>query len=123
MHVDPPEVTIYGPTEVDFGSIVSIGCTVLKGNPTPSVFIITPQERIINESMITFNATIKDAGVYTCVANNSEATVTRNLSLTVYGMHVLLITKICSHNNNVSHAIHKFILSSYVATYGCIYVC
>ena len=48
--------------------------------------------------MITFNATMKDTGVYKCLAENSVATVTRNLSLTVYGMHVLLITKICSHN-------------------------
>ena len=91
VYTEPPEVTISGPTEADFGSNISIECTVLKGNPTPSVFIITPQGRIINESMITFNATIKDAGVYTCLANNSVATVTRNLSLTVYGMHVLLI--------------------------------
>ena len=112
-YIEPPEVTISGPTEADFGSNVSIGCTVLKGNPTPSVFIITPQGRIINESMITFNATIKDAGVYTCIANNSAATVTRNLSLTVYGMHILLITKICSHNMyhmyiHTPVAIHEF---------------
>ena len=108
VYIEPPEVTISGPTEADFGSNVSIGCTVLKGNPTPSVFIITPQGRIINESMITFNATIKDAGVYTCIANNSEATVTRNLSLTVYGMHVLLI-------------IAMYITCTYLATYVAIH--
>ena len=88
VYVGPPEVTISGPTEANFGSNVSIKCTVLKGNPTPSVFIITPQGEVINESMISFNATTNDAGDYTCIANNSEGTVTRNLSLTVYGMHV-----------------------------------
>ena len=89
-YVVHPEVTISGPTEANFGSNVLIKCTVLKGNPPPSVFIITPQGEVIKESMISFNATTKDAGNYTCVANNSEGTVTENLSLTIYGMHVLL---------------------------------
>ena len=90
MSVGPPEVTISGPTEANFGSNVLIKCNVLKGNPTPSVFIITPQGEIINEPMISFNATTNYAGDYTCIANNSAGTVTRNLSLTVYGMHVAM---------------------------------
>ena len=102
-YVVHPEVAISGPTEANFGSNVSIKCTVLKGNPSPSVFIITPQGEVIKESMISFNATTKDGGSYTCVANNSEGTVTRNLSLTVYGMHVLLITKISQLVTNNVH--------------------
>ena len=81
----PPVVEMHGPTDVKFGSNVSIRCTVLEGYPLPSVSIITPQGDIINQSVIRFNATMNDAGDYSCIANNSLATVTRNLTLTVYG--------------------------------------
>ena len=81
----PPVVVMRGPTDVKFGSNVSIRCTVLEGYPLPNVSIITPQGEIINQSVIRFNATMSDAGDYTCIANNSLATVTRNLSLTVHG--------------------------------------
>lgn len=77
---------IYGPTEASFGSNVSINCTVLMGQPPLSVYIITPQKEIINDIVISFNATMKDAGNYTCVANNSVSTVTITHSLFVYGM-------------------------------------
>ena len=80
----PPVVVMHGPTDVKFGSNVSIRCAVLEGYPSPSVSIITPQGEIINQSVISFNATMNDAGNYTCTANNSLATVTSNLSLTVY---------------------------------------
>ena len=82
-----PEVVIQGPTEAKFGSNVSIRCTVLKGYPPPSVSIITPQGEVIGQNMISFNPTMKDFGNYTCVANNSVATVTTNHSLTVYGKY------------------------------------
>ena len=72
VYVDPPEVTISGPTEANFGSNVSIKCTVLKRNPTPSVFIINPQGEIINESMISFNATTIYAGNYTLVLPTTQ---------------------------------------------------
>ena len=75
-----------GPTETNFGSNVSIKCAVLKGYPLPSVSITTPQGKVIAQSMISFNATMEDAGTYTCIANNSVATVTRNISLTVHSM-------------------------------------
>ena len=81
----PPVVEMRGPTDVKFGSNVSIRCTVLDGYPLPNVSIITPQGEIINQSVIRFNATMNDTGDYTCIANNSLATVTRNLSLTVHG--------------------------------------
>ena len=81
----PPMVEMHGPTDVKFGSNFSIRCTVLEGYPPPNVYIITPQGEIINQSVIRFNATMNDAGNYTCIANNSLATVTRNLSLTVHG--------------------------------------
>ena len=81
----PPVVEMRGPTDVKFGSNFSIRCTVLEGYPLPSVSIITPQGEIINQSVIRFNATMNDAGDYTCITNNSLATVTRNHSLTVHG--------------------------------------
>ena len=77
---------MHGPTEANFGSNVSIKCAVLKGYPLPSVSIITPQGQVITQSMISFNATMEDAGTYTCIANNSVAKVTRNISLTVHSM-------------------------------------
>ena len=80
----PPVVVMRGPTDVKFGSNVSIRCAVVKGYPSPSVSIITPQGEIINQSVISFNATMNDAGYYTCTANNSLATVTSNLSLNVH---------------------------------------
>ena len=80
----PPVVVMRGPTDVKFGSNVSIRCAVVKGYPPPIVSIITPQGEIINQSVISFNATLNDAGNYTCTANNSLATVTSNLSLTVH---------------------------------------
>ena len=76
---------MFGPTDVKFGSNVSIRCTVLEGYPLPSVSIIPPHGEIINQSVIRFNATMSDAGDYTCIAINSLATVTRNHSLTVHG--------------------------------------
>ena len=80
----PPVIVMHGPTDVKFGSNVSIRCAVLEGYPSPSVSIITPQGEIINQSLISFNATMNEAGYYTCIANNSVATITRNLSLTVH---------------------------------------
>ena len=82
----PPKVVIEGPNQTDVGSSVSIRCNVLEGYPPPTVSITTPQQEDIKDSMIIFEATMKDSGNYTCVANNSVATVTTNLSLTVNGM-------------------------------------
>ena len=81
----PPKIVIEGPNQTNVGSNVLIQCNILEGYPLPFVSIITPQKQI-KQSMTTFNATMKDAGNYTCVANNSVATVTSNLSLTIYGM-------------------------------------
>ena len=79
-------LTADGPSEAIVGSNISIRCNVLEGYPLPSVFIITPRGWI-NQSSATFNVTLEDAGNYTCIANNSVATVTSNLSLTIYGMY------------------------------------
>ena len=80
----PPVVVMGGPTDVKFGSNVSITCAIVKGYPSPNVSIITPQGEIINQRVINLNATMNDVGNYTCTANNSLATVTSNLSLTVH---------------------------------------
>ena len=82
----PPKVIIEGPNQADVGSTVTIQCNILEGYPLPSVYIITPQGHI-DQSTITFNVTIEHAGNYTCIANNSLATVTSNLSLIVYGTY------------------------------------
>ena len=76
---------VHGPSETTVGSNVSIRCNVLEGYPLPSVSIITPQGHI-DQSTITLNVTLEHAGNYSCIANNSVATITSNLSLTVYGM-------------------------------------
>ena len=81
----PPKVVIEGPHQTNVGLNVLIQCNILEGYPQPTVSIITPL-RQIDQSMTTFNATLEDVGNYTCVANNSVATVTSNLSLTIYGM-------------------------------------
>ena len=81
---------VHGPSEATVGSNVSIRCDVLEGYPLPSVYIITPQGHI-DQSTITFNVTLEHAGNYSCIANNSVATVTSNLSLIVYGMILILI--------------------------------
>ena len=81
-----PKLIVHGPSEATVGSNVSIRCNVLEGYPLPSVYIITPQGHI-NQTTITFNVTIEHAGNYTCIANNSLATVTSNLSLIVYGTY------------------------------------
>ena len=82
----PPKFVIEGPNQTDVGSNVYIRCNVQEGYPPPTVSIITPQQEDIKDSMIIFEATMKDFGNYTCVANNSVATVTSKLSLTVNGM-------------------------------------
>ena len=81
-----PKLIVHGPSEANVGSNVSIRCNVLEGYPLPSVYIITPQGHI-NQTTITFNVTLEHAGNYTCIANNSLATVTSNLSLIVYGTY------------------------------------
>ena len=89
VHISvPPEVVAQGPTEANFGSNVYIKCAVLKGYPLPSVSIITPQGKVIKQSVISFNATMEDAGNYTCIANNSVATATGSLSLAVHSMFI-----------------------------------
>ena len=83
----PPKVMIEGPNQTDVGSNFSIRCDVLEGYPPPIVSITTPQEETTEQSMIMIiHTTMTDAGNYTCIANNSVATVTSNLSLTVHGM-------------------------------------
>ena len=83
----PPKVVIEGPNQTDVRSSVSIRCNVLEGYPPPTVSITTPQEETIEQSLIIIlHTTMTDAGNYTCIANNSLATVTSNLSLIVYGM-------------------------------------
>lgn len=69
------------------GSKVFINCTILKGQPLPNVTIITPKGEVIKDSVLSFTATMEDAGDYTCIANNSVATVRRTHSLIVYGMY------------------------------------
>jgi len=93
MNLGYPEVLVYGPTEANFGSNVSINCTVLNG--PLRFYIITPQGEVINNSVINFNATVKNAGTYTCVANNSMTNVTRTHSLIVNGVFYLKI--MCVH--------------------------
>ena len=85
---------IEGPNQANVGSNISIQCNILEGHPLPSVYIITPQGQI-DQSTTTFNVTLEDAGNYTCIANNSVATVTSNLSLTIYGM--TLIATLCNY--------------------------
>ena len=82
---------IYAPTKVIIGSNVSINCTVLEGEPPLSNFIITPQGRVVNGPVLNFNVTMEDAGDYTCVVNNSVATVKRIHSLIVDGVFYLCI--------------------------------
>ena len=88
MHMlAPPKVVIEGPNQTNVGSNVSIQCNVLEGYPLPTVSITTPQEKTAKQSTIMIlHTTMIDAGNYSCIANNSVATVTSNLSLTVYGM-------------------------------------
>ena len=78
---------IEGPNQADVGSNVSMRCNILEGYPPPSVSIITPQGQI-NQSTITLNITLEHAGNYSCIANNSVATVMSDLSLIVYGTYV-----------------------------------
>ena len=83
----PPKVVIEGPNQTNVGSNVTIQCNVLEGYPPPTVSITTPQEETTEQSMIMILRTaITDAGNYSCIASNSIATVTSNLSLTVHGM-------------------------------------
>ena len=110
----PPVVVMRGPTDVKFGSHVSIRCAVVKGYPSPSVSIITPQGEIINQSMINFNATMNDAGYYTCTANNSLATVTSNLSLTVYSKN-FTINDYCMTIHNADPGL-VFVNNNYLLT-------
>ena len=93
VNLDYPRIVINGPTEADIGSNVTIQCDVLEGHPPPTVSITTPQEEVIKQSMIIFEATMKDSGNYTCVANNSIATVTTKLLLTV-NVNVTTIRKL-----------------------------
>ena len=86
----PPKVTIEGPNQTDAGSNVTIQCNLLEGYPIPSIYIITPQGKI-DQYTIKFTATIEDAGNYTCIANNSLASVTSNLSLIIHGMTYMYI--------------------------------
>ena len=85
-HLVDLRLTVDGPSEAIVGSSISIRCNVLEGYPLPSVFIINPRNQV-NQSPVIFNVTLEDAGNYTCVANNSIATVTSNLLLTIYGMY------------------------------------
>ena len=86
-YIVPPKVVIYTPAKAIIGSNISINCTILKGQPPPDVSIITPKGEVINESVLSFTVTMEDAGNYTCVANNSVATITITNSLTVYGVY------------------------------------
>ena len=81
---------IEGPNQADVGSTVAIQCNVLEGYPLPSVYIITPRGQI-DQSAMTFNVTTENTGSYSCIANNSLATVTSNLSLIVYGMYGIIM--------------------------------
>ena len=80
---------IEGPNQADVGSNVSIRCNILEGYPLPSVSIITPRGEI-DQSTITLNVTLEHAGNYSCIANNSFATVMSDLSLIVYGTYVAM---------------------------------
>ena len=96
----PPKVMIEGPNQADVGSNVTIQCNILEGYPLPSVYIITPGGQI-DQSAMTFNVTLEDAGNYSCIANNSAATVTSNLSLIVnsmYSYRMYVATYICTLN-------------------------
>ena len=110
----PPVVVMRGPTDVKFGSNVSIRCTVLEGYPSPSVSIITPQGEIINQSVISFNATMNDAGYYTCIANNSVATVISNISLTVHSKN-FTINDYCRTIHNAETGL-VFVTNNYLLT-------
>ena len=82
-YIVQPNVVIYGPTEANIESSVSINCTVLEGHPPPNVYIVTPQGKIIDDIIITFIATLQDSGNYTCIANNSVATIIKTHSLII----------------------------------------
>ena len=110
----PPVVVMRGPTDVKFGSNVSIRCAVVKGYPSPSVSIITPQGEIINQTVINFNATMNEAGYYTCTANNSVATVTSNLSLTVHSKN-FTINDYCMTTHNAEPGL-VFVTTNYLLT-------
>ena len=86
----PPKVIIEGRNQANVGTNVTIQCNILEGYPLPSVYIITPRGQI-DQSTATFNVTIEDTGNYSCIANNSLATVTSNLSLIVYGMYGIIL--------------------------------
>lgn len=112
-YVVPPRVTIKGPDQVNVGSNITVQCKILEGYPLPSVYIITPRGQI-DQSTATFNVTLEDAGNYTCFANNSLATVTSNLSLTVNGMIqsyvAALKLMILMHNINMACTFKKAII-------------
>ena len=80
------DVIIYGPTEANIGSNVSINCTIVKGHPPPDVSIITPQGMVINDFIISFSATLNDSGNYTCIANNTVTIIARTHSLIINGV-------------------------------------
>ena len=110
----PPVIVMHGQTDVNFGSNVSVRCVVVKGYPPPSVSIITPQGEIINQSVISFNATMNDTGYYTCIANNSVATVTCNLSLTVHSKN-FTINDYCMTIHNAEPGL-VFVTNNYLLT-------
>ena len=86
IYVVEPDVIIYGLTEANIRSNVSINCTVVKGHPPPNVSIITPQGQVFNDCTISFNATLNDSGNYTCIANNTVHTIARTHLLIINGM-------------------------------------
>lgn len=67
------------------GTIISINCTVIQGQP--DIHIMTPLGYTIKSNEITFNATLDEMGNYTCIANASGISITRCHSLIVHGMY------------------------------------
>lgn len=93
----PPEVTLTSQSQVqaEAGGNVTFGCHVI-GDPEPKVtwmfegspinhtwVILEAEEGILNKwaNISVFNVSDADAGVYSCVAKNSLAVVSRNVSL------------------------------------------
>ena len=81
----PPQIMMYGPATAILGTIISINCTVIQGQP--GIHIVTPSGYTVDSTEITFNATLDDMGNYTCVATTSGTTVTKFHTLIVHGMY------------------------------------
>ncbi|XP_065892023.1 uncharacterized protein [Dysidea avara] len=80
----PPKIILNGPTIAHSGTLVNITCIPLEGRPLPDTYISNPLGDVYENQNISFIATIRYTGYYTCSANISTMTVTENHYLLVY---------------------------------------